>query len=130
MDTTFLVDFLRGSESARTKYCLLRDEVGRRGQLATSIITAYELEKGAKLSSNSNKDLGLVKALLTELRILIYDEKCVDLSSQIYSDLSKRGKLIGEFDILIASTCISAGESLVTNDVDFDKIPDLVKIHY
>jgi tRNA(fMet)-specific endonuclease VapC len=127
LDTMFLIDWLRGSERARIKYDKLRDD---KAQLSASIVTAYELEKGAQLSKGASKDVKLVHDLLSELRILHFDQKCVDLSSDIYSSLSKKGKLVGEFDILIAATCIAAGETLVTNDEDFDQIADLSKGHY
>ncbi len=131
LDTTFLVDWLRGSERARAKYdSLLRVDGKEAEQPSASIVTAYELEKGAKLSKNATKDLKLVRDLLSELRILDFDQKCVNLSSDIYSDLSKKGKLVGEFDILIAAICIAAHQSLVTNDEDFEKITNLAKIHY
>ncbi len=99
-------------------------------QLSTSIITAYELEKGAKLSKNSGKDLSLVRDLLSELLILELDMRTVDLSSELYSDLSRNGKLIGEFDILIAAACIANGQTLLTNDSDFNQIKKLAKLHY
>lgn len=130
LDTTFLIDWLRGSERAKKKYEELRIDALKGEQLSTSIITAYELEKGAKLSDNSAKDLKLVRDLLSELAILEIDLTVVDLSSELYSDLSKKGKLIGEFDILIAATCIAAGQALVTNDGDFDVIAKLRKQHF
>ncbi len=130
LDTTFLIDWLRGSEQAKKKYEELRDDLADGQQLSASIITAYELEKGAKLSKNSRKDLRLVRDLLSELLILEFDMRAVDLSSELYSDLSRKGELIGEFDILIAATCITAGQDLVTNDSDFDSITKLAKLHY
>ena len=45
-------------------------------------------------------------------------------------DLSRKGKLIDEFDILIASTCVATGQPLVTNDSDFDQITKLTKLRY
>jgi len=101
-----------------------------RGQLSTSIISAYELEKGARLSKSPTKDLRIVRDLLSELVILELDMPSVDLSSELYSDLSTKGKLVGEFDILIAATCIAKGETLATNDRDFDQITKLPKLHY
>lgn len=97
--------------------------------LATSIVTVYELEKGARLSKNP-ETLKLVRDLLSELVILDLDNSSVDIATQIYSDLSVRGKLIGEFDILIASICMEKNQRLVTNDSDFDQIRGLEKLHY
>jgi tRNA(fMet)-specific endonuclease VapC len=130
LDTTFLVDWLRGNESAKRKYDSLRTDEMKDQELSASIITAYELEKGAKLSKNPATDLKLVRDFVSELRILDFDQECVDLSSEIYSELSKKGKLVGEFDILIAATCIAADQSLVTNEEDFDQIANLAKIRY
>jgi tRNA(fMet)-specific endonuclease VapC len=130
LDTTFLIDWLRGSERARKKYDELRSHAEESSQLATSIITVYELHKGANLSKNPIRDLKIVHDLLSELVILELDMSAVDLSSEIYSDLSRSGKLVGEFDILIAATCIITGQSLITNDRDFDQIAKLSKIHY
>lgn len=97
--------------------------------LATSIVTAYELEKGARLSK-SPESLKLVRDLLSELLILELDNSSVDVASQIYSELSVKGKLVGEFDILIAATCITRNLTLVTNDSDFNQIQALKKLHY
>jgi predicted nucleic acid-binding protein len=130
LDTTFLIDWLRGSEGARKKYEQLRSDADEGRQLSASIITAYELEKGARLSKNPEKDLKVVRDLLSEVMILELDLRAADLSSELYSDLSRRGKLIGEFAILIAASCIATGQTLVTNDGDFDAITRLSKIRY
>jgi tRNA(fMet)-specific endonuclease VapC len=127
LDTNFLVDWLRGNKKARQKYEELRS---RSEELSVSMISVYELEKGARLSENSVKNLELVRGLLSELEILELDLPTVDLSSELFSDLSRKGKLIGEFDILIAANCIENDQSLVTDDRDFDLITKLGKIRY
>ena len=125
------MDWLRGSERAKRKYRELLDATSEgRGQLSASIISAYELEKGARLSKSPTKDLEIVRDLLSELVILELNMPSVDLSSELYSDLTAKGKLIGEFDILIAATCLATGETLVTNDRDFDQVMKLTKLHY
>ena len=131
LDTTFLIDWLRGSERAKRKYTeLLEASTDGLRQLSTSIISVYELEKGARLSKNPTKDLKVVRDLLSELVILELDMPSVNLSSELYSELSSKGKLVGEFDIFIAATCIANGETLSTNDRDFDQIAKLTKLHY
>jgi tRNA(fMet)-specific endonuclease VapC len=128
LDTTFLIDWLRGSERARNKYEKLRAE--ELEQLSVSIITAYELEKGARLSKNPARDLKLVRDLLSELITLELNLPAVNLASELYSELSGKGKLIGEIDVLTAATCISSGQTLVTNDAAFDSIAKLTKLRY
>jgi tRNA(fMet)-specific endonuclease VapC len=126
-----LIDWLRGSERAKRKYDELRENpVDESPQLSISVIGAYELQKGAKLSKNAPRDLKLVHDLISELATLELDSSVVDVASELYSELSGKGKRIGEFDILIAATCIASNQALVTNDSDFDKIANLVKVHY
>ena len=104
--------------------------MGKPRRLTASIITAYELEKGARLSNDPAKDTKLVHDLLSELAILGLDDSTVELAAELYSELSRKGKPIGEFDILISATCIASGEALVTDDRDFDRISGLNKLHY
>jgi len=134
-DTTFLVELLRGSQPARIKYNELRQlrekgELGKDDQFCTTIINAYELAKGAMLTRDPARNLKLVHELLSELVILELDLQSVDLSSELYSKLSDTGKLIGEFDVLIAAICISNGQKLLTNDNDFGSITQLARLGY
>ena len=108
----------------------LRNNLAEREQLATSIVTAYELEKGAKLSKNPARDLKLVHDLLSELAILELNLAGVSISPDLYLELSKKGKPIGEFDILIAATCLVMSQTIVTKDADFVQITNLTKLHY
>jgi len=126
-----LIDWLRGSERAKRKYDELRENpVDGSPQLSISVIGTYELQKGAKLSKNASRDLKLVHDLVSELATLELDTSVVDIASELYSELSGKGKMIGEFDILIAATCIASNQALVTNDSDFDNIANLVKVRY
>jgi tRNA(fMet)-specific endonuclease VapC len=131
LDTNFLIDWLRGNKGARRRYDeLWTPSEADRERLSVSIVSVYELQKGAKLSENSVQNLQLVRSLLSELSVLELDLPTIDLASEIYSDLSRKGKLIGDFDILIGANCISHGQSLVTDDGDFDLIPRLSKVRY
>ncbi len=134
LDSTFLIELLRGSEPARIKYGKLRSNSGtekvRAEPLCTTIVNAYELAKGAMLTKNPEENLKLVHELLSELVILELDLESVDLASKLYSELSARGKLLGEFDILIASICMARSQSLVTNDSDFASFTKLTRLRY
>ena len=67
---------------------------------------------------------------LSELLILELNMATINVASVLYLDLVRKGKMVGEFDILIASTCIQTGHALVTNDGDFDIFTKLSKLHY
>ncbi len=98
----------------------------RKGEeLRSTIITAYELLKGAAISVKSDANVRLVKDLLSNIAILELDSPSVELASMIYQKLRRKGEMIGEFDILIAAISIKRGEELISNDKDFFKIEDL-----
>ena len=134
LDSTFLIDLLRGNEPARIKYGELRSnselEKDRAEPLCTTIVNAYELAKGAMLTKDPEKNLKLVHELLSELVILELDLESVDVASKLYSELCGKGKLVVEFDTLIASICIANSQKLVTNDKDFASITKLTLLRY
>jgi predicted nucleic acid-binding protein len=59
---------------------------------------------------------------------VILDINTIDVSSKLYYDLGRKGRLIGEFDVLIAAFCLAKGKPLITNDSDFDAIRNLARI--
>lgn len=91
---------------------------------ATSI-TSYELVKGAYISLNPKSNLNLVNNLLNNLNILEMNADSIDIAGKVYRDLRKKGTLIGEFDILIASICIANDETIISNDGYFNYVERL-----
>jgi predicted nucleic acid-binding protein len=100
LDTNILVSLLKGSPEATEKISSL-EESG--DNLCTTIITAYELLKGASISSKPEENLAKVRDSLSNLRVLELSLAACEESSKIYKQLRDRGRLIGEFDVLIAA---------------------------
>ncbi|MGB9660224.1 MAG: type II toxin-antitoxin system VapC family toxin [Nitrososphaerales archaeon] len=122
LDTDILVSLIKGDPKAVSFINTLE----RKGEeLRSTIITAYELLKGAAISVKSDANVRLVKDLLSNIAILELDSPSVELASMIYQKLRRKGEMIGEFDILIAAISIKRGEELISNDKDFFKIEDL-----
>jgi len=63
--------------------------------------------------------------MISSLEILPFDEECSARAAEIYSLLHRKGRMIGEFDLLIAATCMAASETLLTSDRSFLSIPGL-----
>ena len=122
LDTDVLVSLLKGKSSAVETISNLENS---EGVLFTTSITSYELVKGAYISSKQNSNLKLVKDLLSNLNILNLNEEVIYTAGKIYRDLRKKGKPIGEFDILIAAICISNNETLISNDAHFKHVDGL-----
>ena len=55
-----------------------------------------------------------------------FDRKAIDNFAMIKAELKKQGKLIDDFDILIAAVALSNDMILVTNnEKHFERIPNL-----
>ncbi len=122
LDTDLLVGLLRGDEKAAE--VVKRLEAERRTPAATAI-TAYELFKGALISSNPGRNLENVKRLMEGVRVLpLTNESCRN-GAQVYADLRARGKLSGEFDVLIAGIVAENDETLVSNDEHFSAMKSI-----
>jgi tRNA(fMet)-specific endonuclease VapC len=122
LDTDILISLLKADSSAVSTIKELEnsDDI-----LFSTLITSYELVKGAYISLNSKSNLNLVKNLLNTLNILEMNANSINIAGGVYRDLRKKGKLIGEFDILIASICMANDEILISNDGHFKYVEGL-----
>lgn len=123
LDTDFIVSLLRENKDALRKF----EELEKVQAIMTvSSITAAELVKGAYNSMDPDKEISRVMEYLESLYVLDFDFQCAKTFGRIWNDLKKRGKMINEFDILLASTIINNDEVLLTKNIKhFEKIPEL-----
>ena len=119
LDTSVLVSLLKGDPRAIDSFKILEEEGS---QLSTTTITAYELLKGASISSRPDANLRKVRDSLSNLRVLDLSWGACEEASRIYKELREKGKVIGEFDILIAAVTRFNDEYLLTHDEDFRAI--------
>lgn len=98
--------------------------------VSTTIITAYELLKGAMLSSKRQMHLNQVKEVLSQIEVLDLTAEACEEASNIYSDLRKKGTLISEFDILIAAIAKTNNQAVLTHDKRFESISGLQLIKW
>lgn len=121
LDTDVLIAFLRGkSPELKVK---IEDLLNQNIPLYMSIISLGELYLGAFKSENPPKNLFLVNALKEKLDLLDLTEEIVMLYGEIEAVLEKAGQVIGDFDVLIASTAIKHEATLVSgNERHFQRI--------
>jgi predicted nucleic acid-binding protein len=119
LDTDILVSLLRGDPKAVAFIKKLEDS---RQQLKTSAVSAYELTKGAAISSRSKDNLKLVGEMLSSIKILPLNQRSSEVAANIYRDLFGKGKMAGELDILIGGICAYSNEPLVSNDKHFQEL--------
>jgi tRNA(fMet)-specific endonuclease VapC len=85
------------------------------GGFTISCLTHYECLRGLK-AIGATKRLWEFQGFLTLTDIIDCEQGIIHIASDIYGELKKRGKLPGEFDILIAATALHEELTLVTNN--------------
>lgn len=122
LDTSFLVDLIRGREVALE---MLSDLEEKRAPLFTTPITVLELYRGAHLSANPEKNLEVAKKILASLLVLPLDDEACLVFGALSARLKSEGKRIGEFDEVIASIALCHDREIVTRDKHFQGVPGL-----
>ena len=96
-----------------------------RSQVAISAVTYYECKRGI-LAKFSQRQLDGFNNFCQVVEILpITHPEIVEIASEIYADLRRRGCLIQDADILIAATAIARKFVLVSNDSDLARVVGL-----
>ena len=91
------------------------DYLSAHPQLSISIITRYEVLRGLK-AKNANAQLAQFEILCQSLQIFPVNDSIVVRAADIYAALRQSGQLIGDADILIASTALEHEFTLATNN--------------
>ena len=122
LDTDILSAIIRKHPTAITKaqaYLLTQK------QFTFSIITRYEILRGLK-AKNATQQLTAFERFCSINIVLPMTDEVIIKASDIYAFLKQNGSLIGDADILIASTALVNNLPLVTNNVrHFSRIPNL-----
>jgi len=122
VETTLLVDFLRGEESAVSEMGKL---VSTNRAVTVAAPTIVELATGANLAE-SPRERRQLNELLTRLTTLALDQKAALLAGELQAQLIKAGEIIGHVDVTIAAIAMTQGETLITKNVKhFRRIPGL-----
>ena len=121
IDTSVMVAFLKGSPDTVNKI----DELTKNGKVAITTITYYELLKGASLSLMRQENLLEITKLITNMVIVDLSLEACAEAAEIYRELKEDGRLIGEFDIIIAAIARTNHEALLTLDKHFKSVRGL-----
>ena len=96
--------------------------------MSTTTITAYELLKGAYLSHSCEANLAKVTDIISNMLILDLSFNACQEAAKIYKELKNKGRMVGEFDILIAVIARTSNEVLITRDDHFDLLIPFEKL--
>ena len=127
LETTFLIDLLRGNESVKQ----LKDELDKNeNTLSVAAPSIMEIWLGAMMSKKSEEEKSKINELISSFTILYLDEKSAKEAGEIEASLLKENIEIDSEDIMIAGIAKVNGEKLVTRDRHYAKIPGLRILKY
>lgn len=117
-DTDVLIDYLNGMEPGASAVA----EALRRRKLATTVISRFELQRGAPRARRP----GPLQKLLARLEAVPLGAVSADRAAAISRELGERGEALDRADCLIAGIVLSAGDTLLSrNHRHFARVPGL-----
>jgi len=123
LDSSFVIDFLRGRESAKRLYKKLIS-INEVISLPSPVI--MEIIGGAHLSRRKAEEIEKINEFLESIITLNFDKKSAILAGEIESNLIKKGNQVENEDIMIGAIALQNNETLVTgNAKHFERIKGL-----
>jgi len=122
LDTNIITEILKGNQKVleKVKTATLEGQ-----KIVINAISYYEIKRGL-LTVKATAQLEKFMLLCRKFGLVLLDtEDIFDRAAEIYKNLRKRGELIEDADILIASVVIVKNFVLVSADADFKRIPGL-----
>jgi tRNA(fMet)-specific endonuclease VapC len=113
LDTNILSYYFNGNIKVKDK---IVESLSKKEIICLTAINVYEILKGFRWRENKRKE-ELFKDFIKKVTVYTVDDEVVNIASDIYADLRKNGKTVGDADILIAAIVISNNGVLITNNV-------------
>ncbi|HTU89147.1 MAG TPA: type II toxin-antitoxin system VapC family toxin [Gemmataceae bacterium] len=94
-----------------------------------SVVTVSELLIGVhRANTEERKQLrsAFVETVISKIGVLDFTIDCARIHAEIYTELAKKGQLIGAHDLIIAATARYHDLSMLTDNVEeFSRVPHL-----
>ncbi|GHV72084.1 PIN domain nuclease [Spirochaetia bacterium] len=113
LDTDTLSFYFAGDNNIKGK---IIETINKGGQICLTTINVYEVKKGLRWRNNKIKEEKF-REFLQNIRIFTLDDGSISIAADIYADLRKNGKTIGDADIIIAGIVINNNGTLITNNI-------------
>ena len=112
IDTVWVIDHLKGEERVVRQL----EELASEG-VVISVISLAEIYEGVYYSRNPAKSQQLLDEFLApDLEVLNVDQQICKVFGKERGRLRQRKKIVSDFDLLIASTCLHYDLTLLTNN--------------
>ena len=127
IDSDTLSHIMRRTPSVRKR---ARSYTLEHGKLTFSVMTWFEVLRGLK-ARNAAKQLKAFDAFCAANTILPLSRNIVSRATDVYADLYRKGRLIGDADILIAATALEHDMDLATNNSrHFENVVGLTLVNW
>lgn len=122
-DTSVLIALERGAHG------LEKLAAGRESEpFGISVVTVSELLHGVYRADSEKRRLtrgAFVEKIIQTFPLYPFDLSAARIYAKLWANLAKKGVTIGAHDLMIASTAIALGFSVVTADDDYSKIKEV-----
>ena len=94
--------------------------------IAIPAIVIFELQTGIAKSASSRKRTQQLKSLTEAVKVLPFSTAEARAAAIIRTQLEKKGKPVGPYDVLIAGTALAHQGTLVSHNLaEFNRVPGL-----
>lgn len=123
LDTSFLIDLMRGDEDAVEK---ARDLEENLVQQRLSSMTLFELYYGVARSNQSEAERQTVEDVLASKPVYPADAAVMRKAGRLSGELMNDGNTVGDGDVIIGATAAILDEPVLTRNVkDFEGFDDI-----
>lgn len=120
LDTNMVSHFIKGVNNVRNKVVSVP-----MSELAISAITEGELLFGLAKKPEAKQLSMVVHEFLIRVDVLPWDSDVAACYGKLRADLQKKGRVLGNLDLLIAAHALTLGVVLITNDRAFSQVEGL-----
>ncbi|MDY6770238.1 MAG: PIN domain-containing protein [Candidatus Nanohaloarchaea archaeon] len=127
LDTSFLVDVLRGKDAVKP----IETEIDEGQNAAVTSVTVMELWQGIREADDHAAERDAVEILLSQFPTQSFSSAAARVAGEIQADLKEAGVRIDAEDVMIGAIARHRAEPVVTADPDhFEQIPGLTVRSY
>lgn len=111
LDTDWIIDHFNGIEPITRRLAELRP-----AGLAISVVSLAELYEGVHYSRDPARSRAALSRFVSGVTVLTVDDDVCEIFGRERGKLRREGRMIGDFDLLIAATALRHGLVLCTNN--------------
>jgi tRNA(fMet)-specific endonuclease VapC len=112
LDTNIISYYFNADNMVKEK---MLEAIDNDEEICTTVINVYEILKGFRWKNSKRKEKQF-KEFLEDIDIFTIDDRVINIASDLYAALRKKGETIGDADIFIAAIVIKNNGTLISNN--------------